>query len=99
MKKIKEYVDAIEEEIEGAKKYAEKAIEYNVAGDSQKSAMFKEMAYDELKHAKNIHTIAVEEIAKLSKVFVPPAFMQEEWDRTHKIFVENTAWVKQMLEM
>lgn len=47
MRSIKKYVDAIEEELEGAKDYAEKAIEAKAKGDMEKASRYKEMATDE----------------------------------------------------
>ena len=39
------------------------------------------------------------EIKEISKVYTPPADMQEKWDKAHKEYVEKAAWVKQMLSM
>ena len=99
MQLIKKYVESIEEEIEGAKEYAEKYVEAKVKGDMQKASKLKEMANDELKHASYIHGWAVKEIDELSKVYTPPADMQEKWDKAHKEYVEKVSWIKQMLEM
>ena len=58
------------------------------------------MANDELNHAMTIHGIAVEDIEQLRSVYPEiPAEMQEEWDKSHKRYVEKVAWVKQMLSM
>ena len=99
MKLIKKYVDEIKDEIEGAKEYAEQYVEARVKGDTNVAARYKEMAYDELKHATYVHEFAVKEIDNVSNVYTPPADMQEEWDRAHKKFVEEVAWIKQMLEL
>lgn len=99
MKKIGDYVKHIDEELCGAKDYAEKYIEYKAMGNSQYMSKYKEMATDELKHAMYIHDIAMADIEELSKVFTPPVDMQEEWDKSHKHYVEKVAWIKQMLAM
>lgn len=99
MKIIKKFVETIEEELEGAKEYAEKYVENKVNNNMQAAARYKEMAYDELKHASYEHEFAVNEIDKLSKVYVPPVEMQEAWDKAHKEYVQHAAWVKQMLAM
>jgi hypothetical protein len=99
MRHIKKYVEHIEEEIEGAKNYAEKYVEYKAKGDMQTAAKYKAMAEDELHHASIIHELAVKEINELSKVITPPVEMMEKWELAHKKFVEQVAWVKQMLAM
>lgn len=99
MKKIHELVELIDEELCGAKCYAEKYIELKVAGDSAWASRFKAMANDELAHAMNMHEYAMSEIEKLNQVYTPPADMQKEWDEAHTHYVEKAAWVKQMLTM
>lgn len=99
MKKIKKLVDQINEELEGAKDYAESYVEYKANGEASLANRFKEMANDELKHANYIHELAVDEIATLGRVYTPPAEMQEEWDKTHVKYVECAAWIKQMLTL
>jgi hypothetical protein len=99
MRAIKKYVEAIDEEIEGAKDYAEKYVECKAKGDMSKANRYKEMASDELKHAMYQHEWAVAEISEISKVFVPPADMEEKWEKAHKEYVEKTAWIKQMLSL
>lgn len=97
MRKIKEYVDHIKDEVEGAKKYAEKYVEYKAKGDTQRANRYKEMASDELKHANYIHDMAVVEVEEISKVYKPPLEMQEAWGHEHKKYVENVAMVKMIL--
>lgn len=99
MTKIKEYVEAIDDELEGAKDYAEKYVEHKAKGNPGWSNKYKEMSTDELKHATYIHDIAVAEIEELNKVFQPTVAMQEKWDKSHKEYVEKVAWIKQMLAM
>lgn len=100
MKKIKDYVDKIEDEIEGAKEYMEKALWYKAKNDSTRYAKYKEMSIQELGHAMNIHQFAVEDIEKLEAVYPEiPEKMQEAWDKSHNEFVEKTAWIKQMQNM
>jgi hypothetical protein len=99
MKKIQKFVDAISEEIEDAKEYAEAYVEAKAKGEVGIATRYKEMAGDELKHAMYLHEMVVAEIKEISKVFTPPANMQEKWDIAHKEYVEKAAWVKQMLAM
>lgn len=99
MTKIKNLVDQIDEEICGAKEYAEKYVEYKAKGNSNRANRYKEMANDELKHATYIHDMTVEDIEELRKVFKPTVEMQETWDKSHVKYVEKVAWIKQMLAM
>lgn len=99
MKSIKMYVDAIEEEIEGAKDYAEKYVEAKAKGDMSKANRYKEMANDEIKHAMYLHEWAVSAIDEVSRVYKAPSDMEEKWQKAHKEYVEKMAWVKQMLTL
>ena len=99
MRAIKKYVEAIDEELEGAKDYAEKYVEAKAKGDVSRANRYKEMASDELKHSSYINEWAVNEIASLSKVYTPPVEMLKKWDEAHAKYVENVAWIRQMLAM
>lgn len=98
MKKIQELIDWIDDELDGAKCYAEKYIYYKAKGN-QWYSKFHTMAEDELKHADLIHQLAVEEIDEISNVFKAPAEMQKAWDESHVKYVDKAAWIKQMLSM
>lgn len=99
MTKIKQYVEQIDEELCGAKDYAEKYIEQKAMGSATWATKFKEMASDELKHANYLHDFAIQEIQKLNEVFKPTKEMEDTWDASHKEYVEKAAWIKQMLLM
>lgn len=99
MKYIKKLVDEIDEEICGAKEYAEMYVEQKAKGNSSWASRFKQMSNDELSHAMALHDYATEEIVRLNQVFKAPAEMQEAWDKSHVDYVEKVAWVKQMLSM
>jgi hypothetical protein len=99
MKVIKKYVEAIEEEIEGAASYAEQYVEAKAKNDMSRANRYKEMASDELKHAMYLHEWAVAEVEAISKVYTPPVEMEEKWKHAHKAYVEKVAWVRQMLAM
>ena len=99
MRKIKEYVEEIEEELEGAQDYAEKYVEEKAKGNMPKASRYKEMALDELKHASYIHEWVVKEIEEISKVYTAPEDMLEKWKKSHKEYVDKAAWIKQMLEL
>lgn len=99
MRIIKNYVDKIDEEIEGAKDYAEKYVEYKAKDDMTTANKYKEMANDELKHAMYEHEWAVREIEKISHIYTAPEDMLEKWEKAHKEYVEKVSWIRQMLSM
>lgn len=99
MKKIQILVDKIEDELEGAKDYAETYLDMKSRAQSTWANKYKSMAEQELSHAITIHERAVEEIAVLNKVYTPPIEMEEKWKTAHKSYVEKAAWVRQMLAM
>lgn len=94
---IKDMIDGIDDELCGAKDYAEKYL-YEKAVDNPKFAKYYlDMANDEIRHAMHLHEIVVSEIEKLRKVYTPPQEMLDMWEKSHKEYVEKTAWIKQML--
>lgn len=99
MRRIQYLIDQICDELECAKEYAESYIEAKSSNDQAWATRYKEMANDELKHAMYIHEKALYNINEIGKVFTAPENMQNTWDKSHKKYVEHSAWIKQMLTM
>jgi ferritin len=99
MQIIKKYVEQMLDELESAKEYAEKYVEFKSRGQLQRAGHYREMAADELKHANFIHEWATEEVESISKVYTPPASMREKWELDNRKYVEDVAIVKQILGM
>lgn len=99
MKRIKDLVDHIDEEIKGAKDYAEMYVDFKAKNNMNWANKYKQMALDEINHAMMIHDYTVQEIEELRKVYTPPQEMLDKWDIEHKEYVENIAWIKQMLTL
>lgn len=99
MTKIKKYVEQIKEELDGAKGYAENYVEQKVKGNTPMANKYKEMANDELKHAGYLHELVTTEIAEIQKTIKPPENMVQRWEAAHVEYVDNAAWVKQMLTL
>ena len=100
MKKIKDYVNGIEDELNSAKEYIEKALWYKAKGDSTRYSKYREMSNQELEHAMNLHQFAVEDIEKLESVYPDiPQDMLDSWNKSHNEYVEKTAWIRQMQSM
>ena len=100
MKRIQEYVEKIDEEINDAKDYAEKYLYYKALNTNPKwTKYYMQMANEELQHATYIHDMAMEEIAMLDKVYKPTEEMEKSWNTSHIQYVDRVAWIKKMLEM
>lgn len=100
MQKVMKYVDLIDEELEGAKQYAECYVWNKANQNNTLATRYKEMAMDELKHGEYLHSEVVDVINKLKNNYPQiPQKMQDVWDKSHNKYVERSAWVKQMLTM
>lgn len=99
MKKIKELIGHLDEELEGAKEYAEKYVDSKVMDDMSKANKYKQMANDELNHAMYIHGFIVDEIKSMEGKVEPPVEMMEKWEKEHKEYIEEMAFIKQILAM
>ena len=100
MHKIKKYVEDINDELEGAKCYIEKALWYKSKGNNSRYTTYKDMSSDELRHAMNLHTFAMEDVNALEKVYPDiPEDMMKAWTDSHNQYVEKVAWIKQMQSM
>ena len=100
MTKIKKYVEGITEELDGAKKYIEKALEYKSMGNGDRYNGYKAMSIQELEHANRLHDYAVQDIEQLKSVYPEiPQKMMDAWEKSHVDFVEKTAWIRQMQAM
>lgn len=100
MRKIKEIITKMDDEIEDAKAKADEYADFKVAGDSQEASASKQAALDELKHADLYHSRAVKEIQKIRQTFPePPAKMLEKWEKEHREYIDRVAFIKQILSM
>ena len=99
MRIIKELVEEIKEELEGAGEYAEKAVRYKGTDDGTAS-MYAEMAQQELGHVDRLHS-KVQDIIKKHRAEKgePPAAMIAVWEWEHKEMIKNAAEVRAMIEM
>lgn len=93
MKVVHKFVEAISEEMDGAKMYAEKYIEHKTS-HPQWAKMYSEMAANELNHADYLHMIGQETIDNLSWVSEED---KEVWEKCGKRATEKGAVVKLML--
>lgn len=104
MRYIADLVYEVKEELMGAKEAAEKAVYYKSQGtanntNATRNKLYNEIATDELKHAKYYHDMITEEVNKLKDVYKPTSEMMKMWEEAHNQYVEEYAWIKQMLAM
>jgi ferritin len=97
MRMIDKMIDHINEELEGAKEYAEKYIECKSRGDTTRASKYHDMANDELRHASNIHDFAIMDVDSIKNVYPLSVEDEEKWTHAHKHFAECTAIIRQML--
>lgn len=96
---IKKYVEHMEDELEGAKDYAELYVDYKVRGDTATAQKMLEASKQEHAHAMLWHDIAVKEIEKINKTITPPQEMLDKWEHKHKEYMEESAKIKMMWTM
>lgn len=99
MKMIDKMLKHLEEEVEGAKDYAEKYIECKAREHMNRANKYKEMATDELKHAGYLRDMDIADIEELKNVYTMSEAEEEAWEHGHKRLNEQMAIVKQMLSM
>lgn len=99
MKAIKEIVEDIRDELDGAKHYAEKAVKMRDT-DMTAATTYAEMSRQELTHVDKLHNMAVKLInEQRASGVTPPASMQAVWDWEHEKMIDYVARVKALLDM
>ena len=103
MKEIKELVEFIDDEIDGACEYIHYAVKMKGVDDLAYQTALR-LATQEMEHVDAWHAVAVKMIeakradmkAKGQEV---PAYMQTMWDDEHAEYVEKVAKLKYRLEV
>lgn len=99
MKVIKNLVEDIQEELEGAEHYAKLATQYKDE-DRVLADNYAKLAEIELGHVNSLHEQAVRIIkAYRSAGNEPPEAMQAIWDWEHKKQIEWVSKIKTLLAM
>lgn len=96
MKKIKNLVEQITEELEDAEKYAECALKTK-DDDRELAATYHKLSEEELGHAHRLHDQVVRVIREHGGE--PPPVMKAIWDWEHEKMIEREREVKTMQEM
>ena len=99
MKIIKNIVENIREEMEGAEHYAKLATQYKDE-DRALADTYCKLADAELSHVDALHSQAVRLIRDQKEKGVEvPAAMQAVWDWEHEKMVDGVARIKAMIAM
>ena len=94
MKSIEELCEYIEEEIQDAKKYAERALFYKDT-IPKLAKRYYDTSIQEMEHMSNFHKDVVEMIEDYRKEHGdPPQDMLWRWEYAHKHHIENARQVK-----
>lgn len=96
MKQIKQIVEDIQEELEGAEHYAKLAIQHKES-DKQLADTYAKLASVELDHVTALHAQAVRMIKDVKEP--APASMQAVWDWEHEKMTDTATRIRMMLEM
>lgn len=97
MKIIHQLIDHINEELDGAKDYAEKYIHNRAIGNNSRANIYRQMAMDELTHASNVHDFAVQDIEAIRSVHTLSDECEEKITHAMKHYAECVAKVKYMV--
>jgi hypothetical protein len=97
MKFLEKVIEGLNEEIDGAKEYAEKYVENMAKGNTSRANKYKEMAGDELKHAGYMRDFAIADIDELKRVYHMTENEEEMWEHAHKKLMNEMALVRYML--
>lgn len=99
MKLIEELSDMIEDEIEGAEKYAERAVELKAEHRKLADTLY-ELANEEMGHINRLHAEVVRLIEDYRKdKGEPPIAMMAVYDYLHKRHIERVAEIKRYQDM
>jgi Na+-translocating ferredoxin:NAD+ oxidoreductase RnfC subunit len=99
MKLIDKMLEQLEDEVEGARDYAEKYVECKARGNMSRANRYKEMAHDELKHATFLKEMDIADIDELKKVYPMTDEEQSLWEHGHKHVNDQMAMVMHVLSM
>ena len=99
MKTVEKMLEHLEEEVEGARDYAEKYIECKARGNITRANKYKEMAHDELKHATFLKEMDMADVEDLKKVYPMTEEEHHHWEHGLKHLTDQMAMVMHILSM
>jgi hypothetical protein len=99
MKLIDKMLEQLEEEVEGARDYAEKYVECKARGNMPRANHYKEMAHDELKHATFLKEMDMADVDDLKRVYPMTEEEEHHWAHRIKCINDQMAMVMHVLSM
>lgn len=99
MKILERMVEELEDEVCGAREYAEKYIDSRAKGNIPRANKYKEMAQDELKHAGYIRDFAIADAESIKKVHTLTEEEEHKWEHSHKKLNNEIAMIQHLLSM
>ncbi len=100
MERIAELSCMVHDEVDGARKYAKRALLAKDLERAQDARTFAEMANQELGHADKLHDMATDLISEAKRGGAEvPSGMEKVWGYEHGRIVEETAAVRSLLQM
>ena len=99
MKLLEKMLDHLEDEIEGAREYAEKYIECKARGTMPRANRYNEMANDELKHASFLREMDIADVSELKRAYQMTEEEQSLWDHGQKRLTDEMALIMHILSM
>jgi hypothetical protein len=99
MKTLDRMIEHLEEEVEGAREYAEKYIDCRAKGNIPRANKYKEMAQDELKHAGYIRDFAIADAEGIKRVHTLTEEEEHKWEHSHKKLNDEIAMIQHLLSM
>ena len=100
MERVADLARLMHEEVADARKYAKMALLEKDTGSLQNAKTFAEIANQELGHADKLHSMAVDLIADKKRGGAEaPAGMERVWEYEHGRIIDETAAVRNLLQM
>lgn len=86
-KEVKKLMAFIDEEIEGAEKYAECALNAYEEGNKVHASRYALIACQELEHANSLHTMLMEKLSKEEHKYLLELYTDKHREHMHKAAV------------
>lgn len=99
MRILENMIEELEDEIEGAREYAEKYIDCKARGNIARATKYKEMAHDELRHFATIRDFAIADADGIKRVHTLTEHEVEWWEHNHKKLNDEVAMINHLLSM
>lgn len=97
MKILENMIEELEDEIEGARDYAEKYIDCKARGNAMRATKYKEMAHDELRHFSTLREFFAADVDGIKRVHPLTEEEVSWWEHEHKKLNDKVAMIHHLL--